>query len=620
MSAFVVRLLLAALATFLFVGVVADRLLAHAVRSEFVEEQLADHRADAASLTKRMAVAGGRSNALREAQELVEVIAARPSVGKVTLVDARGRVLAAGDPGQIGTVDRGEIADVARTGRAHAGAETDDDEAADDLEYLVPVSRGNERLALEVDQTRRALDDRIAHVSDQAKLLGVAGIPVILLVFYLVGGRHLGRRHASAVKRSLTDPLTGLGNHSAFFDAAERHAALAGRHGHELALAVIDIDDFKFCNDRLGHDYGDRVLRGVAAALQGGRRGDACFRMGGDEFAVLLPHTDLYGARVALEEALKRVHGGLPGVNLSVGIAALASAAGDVALLREQADGAVYEAKRANGSAIVVFDEISSSATLAHPDRVRGLGDLIDHGELDIAFQPIWDLDRDEILGYEALARPSVRFGFHGPGELFELAEKLGNAHLVCDIARRSALRAAVDLPERALLFLNVSPKSLERDMLTGTTLVDAVHAAGLVPHQIVLELTEHATTRLRHVVREVARLRGLGFKIALDDVGAGNAGLELLCSVAVDFVKIDRSVIKSAAGDPSALGVLEAVIAYATRTGATVIAEGIENEAQLELVREPATAGPTPRHAIRGGQGFLLGRPSAEFVQPVRD
>ena len=272
---------------------------------------------------------------------------------------------------------------------------------------------------------------------------------------------------------------------------------------------MVDIDDFKFCNDRLGHDYGDRVLRSVAAALADGRRGDAAFRLGGDEFALLLPHTDVLGARVAVEDALARVQTALPGVSVSVGIAGLATAAGDFALLREQADAAVYEAKRTIGSAVVVFDEISSTATLAHPDRVRGLGELLEHGELDVAFQPIWDLERNAILGYEALARPDARFGFSGPGELFELAERLGNAHLLDAIARRSALRLATDLPADTLLFINVSPKSLERDMLAGTTLVDAVRAVGLEPHQLVLELTEHATTRLRHVVREVARLRG---------------------------------------------------------------------------------------------------------------
>jgi len=262
---------------------------------------------------------------------------------------------------------------------------------------------------------------------------------------------------------------------------------------------------------------------------------------------------------------------------------------------------------------VVLFEVISSTSSLSQPERVRALGELIAHGDLEVAFQPIWDLDRDEILGYEALARPDVRFGFGGPGELFELAEKLGNAHLLDDIARRSALRAAGELPHGAMLFLNVSPKSLERDTLAGDSLVQTVQAAGLRPEQIVLELTEHATTRLRHVVREITRLRGLGFRIALDDVGAGNAGLELLCSVAVDFVKIDRSVIAKAGQDPSALGVLEAVIAYAARTGATVIAEGIENEAQLALVREPGSAD-HPSHAIRGGQGFLLGRPAREF------
>ncbi|CAA9503095.1 MAG: diguanylate cyclase/phosphodiesterase (GGDEF & EAL domains) with PAS/PAC sensor(s) [uncultured Solirubrobacteraceae bacterium] len=605
----------AAVVTLLFVGAAAETIVSRTVRGAFVEEQLADQRADAASIARAMAQADDGEEPVDEAQELVDVIAARPSVAGVELVDVDGRVVAAADRTQIGEVEQGPIVEVARTGRASAGAETEAHESGADLEYRVPLEAAGRRLALETDQPRRVLDARITAVRRQLVTLGLVGLPVALVVFFLVGGRHLTRRHASAVERSLTDALTGLGNHSAFYEAAEREAALANRHRHDLTLAVIDIDDFKFCNDRLGHDYGDRVLRGIASALAAGRRGDACFRLGGDEFAVLLPHTDLLGARVALESAVERANASLPGIHLSIGVSVLSSAGGDVALLREQADVAGYEAKRTTASVIVIFDEISSSATLAHPERVRALGDLIEHGELDVAFQPIWDLDRNEVLGYEALARPSAQFGFKGPGELFELAEKVGNAHQLCEIARRSALRCAGDLPPRTLLFLNVSPKSLERNMLAGTTLVDAVGSAGLAPHQIVLELTEHVTTRLRHVVREISRLRSLGFKIALDDVGAGNAGLELLCSVGVDFVKIDRSVVSSAPDDASALGVLEAVIAYATRTGATVIAEGIENETQLALVREPATADHAPRHSVRAGQGFLLGRPASDFA-----
>ena len=543
---------------------------------------------------------------------MLDLIASRPAVSDVELIDENGRVVAASERGDIGEVEVGLSAEVARNGRAYMGEERESTDRSGDLEYIVPIEADHRRFALETDQPRAVLEARISAVRRQALTTGLVGLPLALALFYFLGGRQLTRRHETALQRSLTDALTGLGNHSAFYENSTQHEALAQRHGHELALAVLDIDDFKFCNDRLGHEYGDRVLRGVAAALADGRRGDAAFRLGGDEFALLLPHTDVVGARVALADALARVEAALPGVSVSVGIGGLASAAGDFALLREQADAAVYEAKRTIGSAVVVYDEISSSATLTHPDRVRGLGELLEHGEVDVAFQPIWDLERDAILGYEALARPAARFGFGGPGELFDLAERLGNAHLLDAIARRSALRQATDLPADTLLFLNVSPKSLERDMLAGTTLVDAVRAVGLEPRQLVLELTEYATTRLRHVVREVARLRALGFKVALDDVGAGNAGLELLCSAAVDFVKIDRSVIANAAHDASALGVLEAVIAYATRTNATVIAEGIETDAQLALLRDP---GPTPRRPVRGGQGFLLGRPAPAFA-----
>jgi EAL domain-containing protein (putative c-di-GMP-specific phosphodiesterase class I) len=134
----------------------------------------------------------------------------------------------------------------------------------------------------------------------------------------------------------------------------------------------------------------------------------------------------------------------------------------------------------------------------------------------------------------------------------------------------------------------------------------------------VVLELTEHATTRLRQVVREITRLRALGFKIALDDVGAGNAGLELLCNVDADFVKLDRSIVANAAHDRSALGVLEAIIAYARRTETFVIAEGIEEAAQLELVRHPFSASGAMMGGVWGGQGYLLGRPAPGFQPAV--
>ena len=223
-----------------------------------------------------------------------------------------------------------------------------------------------------------------------------------------------------------------------------------------------------------------------------------------------------------------------------------------------------------------------------------------------MAFQPIWDLHAGRVLAYEALTRPATHYGFAGPQEVFDTAERLGRAHDLDAICRRAILARAADLPPDALLFLNVSPQTLEHGSLAGDTLVAAVAAAGLMPERVVLEITERSLARLPAVVREARRLRGLGFRLALDDVGAGNAGLQMLSQVPVDFIKVDRGVVAQALADPTADGVLAAVVAFAGKTGSRVVAEGIETTAMLAHVGGAGVA---------CAQGYLLGRPDAALA-----
>jgi len=612
---FGVRLALAAIGMLASVLLVGQLVVADTVRDSFIAKQVEDYSADARALEQAVQEAGEGEDPIDEAREVIEAVAARPAVAGVELLDVRGRVVAGTDPASVGDVEDGPAVAVARTGTPYAGAEQEAHEEAENFEYAVPVVLPAGRFALGVDQDREPLDRRLAELRENLLVLLLASIPVGGALFFLLGGRGLARQHRATVERSLRDGHTGLGNHPAFQARLAAEVAVATRYGGPLALAIVDIDDFKFANDSLGHCHGDRVLAGVGAALSGGRGSDGCYRIGGDEFAVVMPRTDLTGAHSALDAAVARAVDELPGLQVSVGLATLASADGSLELLWEQADAAMYEAKRVAGSAIVAFEDISTDTAITHPERLRALRRLIADDEVGIAFQPIWDLDRNEILGYEALSRPAEDYGFSGPGEAFALAEKTGHAHLLCDLARRSALAQADRLPPGALLFLNVSPQTLEHDMLAGDGLVRAVEAAGLEPERVVLELTEHATSRLDQVVREAARLRGLGFKLALDDVGAGNAGLDLLRSIGADFVKIDRAVVAGAATDRSARGVLEAVIVYARRTGAFVIAEGIETTELLDLVRNPFSVLPDDRApGVGGAQGFLLGRPESSF------
>ena len=139
--------------------------------------------------------------------------------------------------------------------------------------------------------------------------------------------------------------------------------------------------------------------------------------------------------------------------------------------------------------------------------------------------------------------------------------------------------------------------------------------AVGLEPERVVLEITERSPARLDHVIASALRLRSLGFQLALDDVGTGNSGLEMLRDLPVDFVKIDTSVIAAAVDDPKAQAVLVAIIAFARRAGAFVIAEGIESEEILSFVRHAHEMNVLHDRVIDGGQGFLLGRPDQDLT-----
>jgi len=415
-----------------------------------------------------------------------------------------------------------------------------------------------------------------------------------------------------------TDPLTGLGNHRAYHEEMPRALAHAARHGEALTLALLDLDDFKLINDQHGHTQGDRVLTSLGALLRERRTEDRAFRLGGDEFALLLPATTEEGAVAALnrlrQEAGQRLHG----ATVSVGLAALVPGAHtgetgeteDPAILREQADAALYEAKRRGRNAVVAFGEIREDAAIISGAKILAVRRLLAEREMTVAFQPIWDLERRAVLAYEALTRPAMAYALTGPQEAFDVAERIGRAHELDALCRAAILARAHELPPDALLFLNLSPASLDHALLAGDTLVAATLAAGLTPARVVLEITERSLARPGVVIREATRLRGLGFRIALDDVGAGNAGLEMLRLLPVDYLKIDRAVVAGAVTDTTTRSVLATILAFAREAGTFVIAEGIETEAMLDFVdragREPAG------RTVRAVQGYLLGRPSA--------
>jgi diguanylate cyclase (GGDEF)-like protein len=597
--------------------------------TQVMTDQLIDqgsrfYAAEAVAIGKAYDEGDSPDDALDDALDLTESIRDRPDVVDATLFDSDHHAVAvARDGGPVG-IEAGEFDPNPRfdqaisDGLSYSGVETSGEEGESRFEFIVPVKLDGQPYVLEVDQDATGLNAQIASLRDQTVLFVSIALVIAMGLFYLVVGRALMRRHGKARKGASRDPLTDLGNHGLFQEELARGVSFATRRNDSVALALIDIDEFKLVNDRFGHKRGDEVLSKVAGILKSGRAEDRAFRIGGDEFALLMPGSTGGQARATLKRCLVKASAGPNPTSLTAGIAVTSPGLdGETTELAEQADAALYEGKRTGGEKVVLFNDVVGSLVVVTPPKVHALRSLLDTPRIDVAFQPIWDLQDNTILGYEALARPWAGYGLDGPAEAFAIAETIGKVNELDAICRGAALGSADELPDDALLFINISPQSLTHSTVEGDKLVHAVRAAGLEPKRVVLEITERSPGRPEHVIAEARRLRRLGFHLALDDVGAGHSGLEMLGELPVDFVKIDRSIVVAAVNDPKSQALLVAIIALARRADAFVIAEGIESEQILSFIRHPQEMNVLDERLIHGGQGFLLGPPDFDFDEP---
>jgi diguanylate cyclase (GGDEF)-like protein len=614
-TTFGLRLLAALAATLLVIGLVANLVVTDQLKRRQIDTYARAHAADVRSFEATGREAGDAKVAVREVAEVIGAIGKRPGTLEALLIDRHRVVRASGTAeGVVGTRDSDARIDAAiDRGRSYAGREADPSAGTSNFEFVAAVDLPDGRYAFEVSYDHRVLEGQLRAIRRTLALLGVLTLLVGSLVFYLVGGRALMRSHRSALQRATLDGLTDLPNQRAFHDELPEAVASAARHRVPLALAVLDLDDFKYLNDRYGHPRGDALLRRVAAVLRAGRSGDRAYRVGGDEFALLLPHTDGEGARTVARRLMRRL--GDEGATVSIGVAALRPGQGAEAL-RAEADAALYEAKRRGGHGVTHFDDIRDDVVITTSDKLDAVRRLIEERRLTTAFQPIWDLDAGELIGLEALTRPDESYGLSGPAEAFDIAEQLGRVHELDVVCAEHALEViAEQLPPDALLFLNLAPQTLDLDADADDWLKAAVERAGLPVARVVVEVTERFGGRTASVVKCLARLRGQGFRLALDDVGTGNAGLEMLRAVGAEYVKIDSSIVTAAAAEPNARAVLMAMATFAWQTGSFVIAEGIEDPDTLAFIRGIDESDLRPGHVIQGGQGFGLGGPSQELV-----
>jgi EAL domain-containing protein (putative c-di-GMP-specific phosphodiesterase class I) len=301
-----------------------------------------------------------------------------------------------------------------------------------------------------------------------------------------------------------------------------------------------------------------------------------------------------------------RLLASLTGATVSIGVAQL-EADEDTEMLREKADSTLYTAKRRGRNAVCTFSGDNAEQKVVTLSKINALRELLRADHIGILYQPVVNTQLGTIVGYEALARIPDGFDLDGPQEAFDIAERIGHSHDLDLLCIREGIAQAGNLREEQVLFLNLSPRTLEHAAFSASAFANLVLEAGLNTQQVCFEITEHTTAPVEVVQREVNALKECGFKIALDDVGAGNSGLELMRRLTVDYVKIDRSVVNGALDQGRDRGVLLAIIVFASEAGAFIIAEGIETQEMLSVIQQ-MNEGP---FSVQGIQGYILGVPA---------
>ncbi len=424
-------------------------------------------------------------------------------------------------------------------------------------------------------------------------------------------------------RQAATDALTGLPNRRGLDPAIEAAREMMIDSGRPMALLALDVDGFKEINDTLGHPIGDQLLVSLAARLSNVVRSDVTLlRMGGDEFAVVMPTVS--GVEEALAVANRLVNvlqkpfqlgDRVESVHSSAGLA-LAENDAEADDLVIRADIALYEAKRRNGTAVEVYD-VALEATITRANQLARAVREADHDEeFSLVYQPIVAVGTQEIVGVEALLRwtsPSV--GTVRPDEFIPIAESTGQ---ICAIGRwvlENACRQLAVWMEAGLapgvtLSVNVSAAQLAEPTFVESVL--EVAAGWNVPtERLVIEVTETAALDNTGLARQrLQELKDAGLMISIDDFGSGYSNLGQLISVPFDIIKIDRSLLitlsamrEQAGGDPTdACAIMQAIVSIASILHAPVVCEGVETEQQLASLEASG---------ITHLQGYLTGRPS---------
>ncbi len=407
---------------------------------------------------------------------------------------------------------------------------------------------------------------------------------------------------AALEHQALHDDLTGLPNRTLLLDRIAQALARSPRHHTQVAVLFIDLDRFKVINDSLGHSMGDELLRQAASRLrQPLRLGDTLGRLGGDEFLVVCERIEgEVGAMEVAERLLDTMNAPfLLGetevfVSASVGVAVSAEQPVSAEALVRNADMAMYRAKEQGRSRAAVFEEdLALRATQRH-ELEQALRSALEAAQFELYYQPLVRLADGAVTGVEALVRwKRPGHGLVEPGEFIPVAEEAGlilplGAWVIAQACAQAANWPL--LPDGSSVRVTVN---LSARQLADPGLIDFIAAhveeAGLAPERLCLEITESVLVDdVDSAVATVEKLKALGVLIAIDDFGTGYATLEYLRRFSMaDYLKIDRSFVEGVdTGGSKETAIVAGAIALAKSLDFTVVAEGVQTEAQVATLR----------------------------------
>ncbi len=448
------------------------------------------------------------------------------------------------------------------------------------------------------------------------QLYNLLGYYYLLRGIYYVTLEEPHRRHRQAEERinflAYHDELTGLSNRRLFQERLGEELVRARSSGKKMAVILLDIDRFKTINDTLGHSFGDQILSAVAGRLQRIVPYPNCvFRMGGDEFTIILPYLRLPEEAIQTAEALMRLfHSPIAigeaeyHITISLGISLYPDDGDSVEQLVKNADVAMYSAKAQRND----FKRFTPQMNERAGERLALENDLrraLEHTQFKMNYQPLVELETGRVVGVEALVRwQHPQRGMIPPGDFIPLSEETGFILPLGEWVLREACRQNKQWQDEGLpkmmMSVNLSMRQFKQYKLV-ERVAAILRETGLEARYLELEITESMTTEVDYAVETLTRLKALGVRISVDDFGTGYSSLIYLKRLPIDKLKIDRSFVSDVMHDSNDAAIVSTIAAMAKHLKLRITAEGVEDAAQLEFLR---------RQQCEEAQGYFFGRP----------